>query len=68
MTKDKQSNIEWFRDLYKRRIKPVSINALNLEVPKYIIQTWTNIKGEIDNNTNTVGDFNMPNDIKRQIT
>ena len=68
MTKDKQSNIEWLRDLYKKRIKRVSINAPNLEVPKYIIQTWTNIKGEMDNNANTVGDFNTPNDIKRQIT
>ena len=34
---------------------------------KYVQQILTNIKGEIDNNTITVGDFNVPNYINGQI-
>ena len=32
--------------------------APNIGVPQYIRQTLTDIKGEIDNNTIIVGDFN----------
>ena len=31
---------------------------LNIEAPQYIRQTLTDIKGQIDNNTIIVGDFN----------
>ena len=32
----------------------------NIGTPQYIRQTLTDIKGEIDSNTITVGDFNTP--------
>ena len=38
----------------------VNINAPNIGTPQYIRQTLTDIKGEIDNNTIIVGDFNTP--------
>ena len=39
----------------------------NMEAPKYIKQILTDIKGEIDGNTITVGDFNTPTRINGQI-
>ena len=36
----------------------VNTYAPNIGVPQYIRQTLTDIKGEIDSNTITVGDFN----------
>ena len=36
----------------------VNIYAPNIGTPQYIRQTPTDIKGEIDNNTIIVGDFN----------
>ena len=41
-------------------ITTVNIYALNIGTPQYIRQTLTDIKGEIDSNTITVGDFNTP--------
>ena len=38
----------------------VNIYAPNIEVPQYIRQTLTDIKGETNSNTITVGDFNTP--------
>lgn len=38
----------------------VNIWAPNTGVPKYIQQTLTDLKEEIDNNTIIVGDFNIP--------
>ena len=38
----------------------VNTYAPNIGVPQYIIQTLTDIKGEIDGNTIIVGDFNTP--------
>ena len=38
----------------------LNIYEPNTEVPKYIKQILTDIKGEIDNNTIIVGDFNPP--------
>ena len=38
----------------------VNIYASNIGAPQYIRQTLTDIKGEIDNNTIIVGDFNTP--------
>ena len=38
----------------------VNIYAPNIEAPQYIRQTLTDIKGEIDSNTITVGHFNTP--------
>ena len=38
----------------------INIYAPNTGTPKYIKQILTNINGAIDNNTITVGDFNIP--------
>ena len=38
----------------------VNIYASNIGAPQYIRQTPTDIKGETDNNTIIVGDFNTP--------
>ena len=38
----------------------VNIYAPNIGAPRYIRQTLTDIKGEIDSNTIIVGDFNSP--------
>ena len=38
----------------------VNIYATYIGTPQYIRQTLTDIKGEIDSNTITVGDFNTP--------
>ena len=38
----------------------VNIYAPNIGVPQYVRQTLTNMKGEINNNTIIVGDFNTP--------
>ena len=41
-------------------ITVVNIYAPNIGAPQYIRQVLTAIKGEIDNNTIIVGDFNTP--------
>ena len=38
----------------------INIYVPNIGAPQYIRQTLTDIKGEIDNNTIIVGDFNIP--------
>ena len=38
----------------------INIYAPNIEVPRYLQQILTDIKGEIDGNTITVEDFNIP--------
>lgn len=37
-----------------------NIHTPNVEAPKYIKQILTDIKGEINNNTDILGDFNTP--------
>ena len=36
----------------------ISINAPNIGAPQYVRQMLTSLKGEINNNTIIVGDFN----------
>ena len=38
----------------------ISIYALNIRAPQYIRQMLISMKGEINNNTIIVGDFNTP--------
>ena len=38
----------------------INIYAPNIGVPQYVRQTLTSMKGEINNNTVIVGDFNIP--------
>ena len=41
-------------------ITTVNIYGPNIKAPQYIRKTLRDIKGEIDSNTITVGDFNTP--------
>ena len=45
----------------------VNIYAPNIGAPQYIRQTLTHIKGEIDNNTIILRDFNTPTHTNGQI-
>ena len=38
----------------------ININAPNIGEPQYVRQMLTSMKGEINNNTIIVGDFNIP--------
>ena len=44
----------------KEDITIINIYAPNIGAPRYIRQTLTDIKGEIDSNTIIAGDFNTP--------
>ena len=44
----------------EKDITILNIYALDIESPRYIRQTLTDIKGEIDSKTVIVGDFNTP--------
>ena len=44
----------------RRRITIISVYAPDIEAPQYIRQMLTTMKGEIDNNTIIVGEFNNP--------
>ena len=46
------------RSIQEEDITIVNIYASNIGAPQYIRQTLTDIKGEIESNTITVGDFN----------
>jgi len=41
-------------------INIININAPNIGAPQYVRQMLTSMKGEINNNTIIVGDFNTP--------
>ena len=41
-------------------IKIVNVYASNIGAPEYVKQMLTSMKGEINNNTIIVGDFNTP--------
>ena len=58
--KDKEGHYIMIKVSIKEDITLVNIYAPNIEVPKYINQILTDIKGEIDGNTIIVGDFNTP--------
>ena len=47
-------------DYQEEDITIVSIYAPNIGAPRYIRQTLTDIKGEIDSSAIIVGDFNSP--------
>ena len=46
--------------IQEKDITIVNIYAPNIGAPQYVWQTLRDIKGEIDGNTITVGDFNTP--------
>ena len=44
----------------KEDITIININAPNIGTPQYVRQMLMSVKGEINNNTIIVGDFNTP--------
>ena len=59
ITRDKEGHyIMIKRSIQEEDITIVNIYASNIGAPQYIRQTLTDIKGEIESNTITVGDFN----------
>ena len=60
ITRDKERHYIMIKGSIREEDIIVNIYAPNIGAPQYIIQTLTDIKGEIDSNTMTVGDFNTP--------
>ena len=59
--RDKEGNYIMIKgSIQEEEITIVNNYTPNIETPQYIRQTLTDIKGEIDNNTIIVGDFNPP--------
>ena len=48
------------RSIQKENITSINIYASNIGAPQYVRQMLTSMKGEINNNTIIVGDFNTP--------
>ena len=61
ITRDKEGHYIMIKgSIQEEYITIVNMYALNIGAPQYITQTLTDIKGYIDSNTITVGDFNVP--------
>ena len=61
ITRDKEGHYIMIKGSIQEKDKTiVNIYAPNMQVPQYVRQMLTAIKGEIDNNTILVGDFNTP--------
>lgn len=61
VTRDKEGhNIKIKGSVHWKDITIINIHALNIRVPKYMKQTVTELKGEIDSNTIIVGDIDIP--------
>ena len=61
ITRDKEGHyIMMKRSIQEEDLTIVNIYAPNIGAPQNIRQTLTDIKGETDNNTIIVGDFNIP--------
>ena len=61
MKRDKESHYIMIKgSIQEEDITIVNIYAPNIGVLKYVRQMLTSMKGEINNNTTRVGDFNIP--------
>ena len=58
--RDKEGHYIMIKGSIQEDVTVVNVYAPNIGVPQYLRQTLTDIKGEIDSNTITVGDFNTP--------
>ena len=58
ITKDKEGHYIMIKESIQEDITLSNIYGPNIGAPKYIKQILTDIKGEIDNDTIIVGDFN----------
>ena len=61
MNRDKEGHCILIKgSIQEEDITVINIYAPNVGVPQYVRQMLTSMKGEINNNTITVGDFNTP--------
>ena len=70
MKRDKEGHYIMIKEsIQEEDITIISIYAPNIGAPQYVRQMLTSMKGEINNNTIIVGDFNTPLDrsIKHKI-
>ena len=59
MKRDKEGHYIMNKGSVQEDITIINIYAPNIGAPQYIRQRLTNMKGEINNNTIIVGDFNI---------
>ena len=60
MKRDKEGHYIMIKGSNQEDITIINIYAPNIGVPQYVRQMITSMKGEINNNTIIVGDFNTP--------
>ena len=60
MKRDKEWHYIMIKRLIQEDITIINIYAPNMGAPQYVRQMLTSVKGEINNNTIIVGDFNTP--------
>ena len=60
ITRDKEGHYIMIKGSIQEDVTIVNIYAPNIGASQYIRQTLTDIRGEINSNTITVGDFNTP--------
>ena len=61
MKRDKEGHYIMIKgSIQEEDIKIINIYAPNIGAPRYVRKMPTSIKGEINNNTIIVGDFNTP--------
>ena len=61
MKRDKEGHYIMIKgSIQEEDIKIINIYAPNIEAPQCVRQMLTSMKGEINNNTIKVGDFNTP--------
>ena len=58
--RDKERHYRMIKGSIQEDIKIINIYAPNIGAPQYVKQMLTSMKGEINNNTIIVGDFNTP--------
>ena len=60
MKRDKEGHYIMIKGSTQEDIAIINIYAPNIGAPQYVRQILTSMKGEINNNTIIVGDFNTP--------
>ena len=60
MKRDKEGHYIMIKGSIQEHITIINIYAPNIGAPQYVRQILTRMKGEINNNTIIVGDFNTP--------
>ena len=60
MKRDKEVHYIMIKGSTQEDIRIINIYAPNIRAPQYVRQILTSMKGEINNNTIRVGDFNTP--------